>query len=73
MRSESKTVSASHSTDEGSCKMRNYLAGSIILLLAFSTVRLARLARSKVEPAAANQNRERNRANTPSATANLPF
>jgi hypothetical protein len=57
--------------------MRNYLVGSIFLLavmLAFSTVASAQTGQEQGgQPATANQNRERNRANTPSATANLPF
>ena len=54
--------------------MRNYLAGSIVLLLAFSTVALGQAAQGQGgQPAGANQARGRDRANAPSATANLPF
>jgi hypothetical protein len=54
--------------------MRNYLAGSIVLLLAFSTAALGQAAQEQGgQPAAANQGRGRDRANAPSATANLPF
>jgi hypothetical protein len=65
---------------EGSCKMRNCLAGSIVVLaavLAFSTGASAQAGQASQgqggRPAAATQGRGRAGANAPSPTANLPF
>jgi hypothetical protein len=61
---------------EGSCKMRNYQAGSIMALaamLAFSSAALAQAGQGQGGQAAgANQGR-RAAANAPSPTANLPY
>jgi hypothetical protein len=62
---------------EGSCKVRNYVAGLIVLLvamLAFSTTASAQAGQGPSgQPAGANPGRGQGRVRAPSPTANLPF
>ena len=71
-----KSAIREHANQEVSCKMRKYLAGSIIALVAMLAVSAAALAQAgeaqSGQPARANQGR-RAAANAPSPTANLPY